>query len=171
MPKITYTPEIAAEICERLAKGETLRSICRDDHMPDESSVRQWVLDDRHGFAPQYTLARDKGLDAIAEEIFDIVDDGQNDYMTKLRDDGSEYEVPNHEHINRSRLRFQARQWYLSKLAPKKYADRLDLNHSGEIKGGLSEDERDKRLARLEESVKKRVAKATPGPNDVSDLV
>ena len=35
-----YTYEIAEEICERLAKGETLRSVCRSDHMPDERRVR-----------------------------------------------------------------------------------------------------------------------------------
>ena len=35
-----YTYEIAEEICERLAEGETLRSVCRDKHMPDERRVR-----------------------------------------------------------------------------------------------------------------------------------
>ena len=35
-----YTPELAREICERLAEGETLRSVCRDKHMPDERRVR-----------------------------------------------------------------------------------------------------------------------------------
>ncbi|MGV0950103.1 MAG: hypothetical protein ACOYB3_05480 [Azonexus sp.] len=38
-----YTPAIAAEILDRLAAGESLRSICRAAHLPAESTVRGWV--------------------------------------------------------------------------------------------------------------------------------
>jgi hypothetical protein len=39
--------------------------------------------------------------------------------------------VVNHDHINRSRLRFDARRWYASRLAPKKYGERLTHEISG----------------------------------------
>ena len=45
-----YTKAVADEICLRLAKGETLRSICRDEHMPHEATVRQWAVQDYEGF-------------------------------------------------------------------------------------------------------------------------
>lgn len=119
----TYTQAIADEICERLAKGETLRSVCRTDHMPDESTVRGWLVSNMGDFFPQYTRARDSGLDAMADELFDISDDGSNDYMDKMLNNGEIIEVVNAEHIQRSRLRVETRKWYLSKLAPKRYGD------------------------------------------------
>jgi hypothetical protein len=54
-----YTPELAHEICRRLAEGETLKVICREKGMPSASTVRRWVLDDVEGFADLY--AREAG--------------------------------------------------------------------------------------------------------------
>ena len=34
-----YTDKLAAKICRRLAEGETLRSVCRDEAMPDKATV------------------------------------------------------------------------------------------------------------------------------------
>lgn len=116
----TYTPEIAAAICERLATGDSLRKICRDDGMPAEATVRQWAIENREGFYAQYVRARDLGLDAMADEILDISDDNSRDVA--VDEDGNE--VINHDVVNRARLRVDTRKWYLSKLAPKKYGDR-----------------------------------------------
>lgn len=128
----SYTPELAAEVCERLTTGESLRSICRDIHMPAESSVRQWAVDDAHGFAAQYARARDIGLESMAEDLFEIADDGRNDWTERENErTGQSYTVVDSEHINRSRLRVDTRKWYLSKLAPKRYGDRLALEHGG----------------------------------------
>ena len=50
-----YTSELAAVICERLAEGETLRSICRDDKMPDKATVLRWLGDKaKTDFRDQY---------------------------------------------------------------------------------------------------------------------
>ena len=54
----TYTPEIAAEICEKISSGESLRSICKGSGMPPEATVRNWAMDDVNGFAAQYARAR-----------------------------------------------------------------------------------------------------------------
>ncbi len=54
-----YTEELADTICTRLAEGESLRSICRDEAMPAMSSVLLWVVDGRHKeFSAQYARAR-----------------------------------------------------------------------------------------------------------------
>jgi hypothetical protein len=53
-----YTEALGNEICERLAAGESLRSICRSAHMPDERRVRAWSLDENHPIAPRYARAR-----------------------------------------------------------------------------------------------------------------
>ena len=112
-----YTPEIAERICERLSAGESLRAICRDEDMPAESTVRLWALEDREGFAARYLRARDLGLDALADEVLDIAD-GEPDPV-------------------RGRLRFDARRWYLSKLAPKRYGERLSHEHAGPGGGAI----------------------------------
>lgn len=39
-----YTPELAAELCERMGNGESLRSICESEHMPSVSQAISWAL-------------------------------------------------------------------------------------------------------------------------------
>jgi hypothetical protein len=124
-----HTPELAAEICKRLANRESLRRICEDLHMPPESSVRQWVIDDVEGFAAQYARARDVALDAMADEVLEISDTPQLGEKTKSSALG--VEVTEGDMIEHRRLRVDSRKWYLSKLAPKRYGDRLALEHSG----------------------------------------
>jgi hypothetical protein len=145
----TFTPEIAAEICERLAAGESLRSICRDEHMPARSTVAQWHINDVQGFSAQYTHAREMGLDEIADELLDISDDGSNDWMERNDPDNPGY-VLNGEHSSRSRLRLDTRKWYLSKLAPKRYGDKQAVELSGHLAlGDMTEDEIRAELAAL----------------------
>ena len=125
-----YTEAIAAGICRRLASGESLRAICRDEAIPHESTVRGWVVDDYKGFSAQYTRARDIGLDVMADEILEISDDGSNDWMAR-QGENSEGWTLNGEHVQRSRLRVDTRKWLLSKVAPKRYGDRLNMEHTG----------------------------------------
>lgn len=107
-----FTPELAAEIIARLAAGESLRKICTDDHMPHESTVRLWATDDREGFSTQYTRARQAQMDALAEDILEIADGDDAD-------------------VNRARLRVDTRKWLMSKIAPKRFGERLFNEHSG----------------------------------------
>lgn len=128
----TYTPEIAAAVCARLALGETLRSICRDEDMPPESTVRLWALDDVQGFAAQYARARDLGLDAMAEQCIEIADEAET--TQKVGRDGETMEVVfDSTAVARNRLRLDARKWLLSKMAPKRYGDKLETVLSGGV--------------------------------------
>jgi hypothetical protein len=118
---ITYTRELADLICERLASGESLTAICRDAHMPNETAVRKWALKDHDGFSLRYARARELQLEHLADEILEISDDGRNDWMER-----GGFEVPNGEHIQRSKLRSDNRKWLLSKLKPERYGDRME---------------------------------------------
>ena len=69
----TYTPELAAEICSQIADGQSLRKICRAEHMPAMSSVFLW-LSKNPEFSDQYAKARDIQADAMAEDMLDIPD-------------------------------------------------------------------------------------------------
>jgi hypothetical protein len=64
-----YTPELAAEICERLSNGEPLRQICRDDHMPAWTAVYSWIGKDAV-LSERIAQAREAGQDAMAEKAY-----------------------------------------------------------------------------------------------------
>lgn len=123
-----YSPEIAAIVCERLADGESLRAICRDEDMPGRTTVWQWLAKFPE-FANQYAHAREDQLSCLADEIVDIADDNHLD--TVVDDDGRER--VNHDVVARAKLRVDARKWVLSKLRPGTYGDRMDLNHGGSM--------------------------------------
>lgn len=142
-----YTAALADEIAFRVSEGETLRQICRDDHMPAESTVRRWVLDDREGFATLYSRARDLQIDVWADDIIEIAEDGRNDWMERETKSGR-ITVVNDEAIQRSRLRIDTKKWLLSKLKPERYGDKLEL--SGKLDFSKKTDEQlDVELARL----------------------
>lgn len=130
-----YTAELAATICARLAAGETLRAVCRDETMPPESTVRTWALNDREGFFAQYTQAREIGYMAMADETLEIADDGKND--TYKTDEGQE--ATNHDVIARSRLRVDTRKWLLSKALPKVFGDKIVQEHVGKDGGAIEQ--------------------------------
>ena len=119
-----YTEALAAKICRRLAEGESLRAICADKAMPSISTVMGWLFDGNHGdFSEQYARAREAQAEVRADEIVDIADDASGDFAADK--DGKL--VVNSEHIQRSRLRVDARKWIAAKLLPKRYGDKLDL--------------------------------------------
>jgi hypothetical protein len=76
------------------------------------------------------------GLDSMAEEVFDIADDSTNDWVERQRNGKTVTEV-DAEHIARSRLRFDARRWYLSKLAPKRYGEKLEATLRGDAEAPI----------------------------------
>ena len=136
-----YSPELAAEICDRLAHGESLRSICRDDDMPNRSTVIRWayenigeVKDDagvivEAGFSDQYERSRNVGLDIMAEDLLDIADEKDEDWIEITDKQGNSRKVLNKEAVMRSRLRVDTRKWYLSKMAPKRYGNERTIRH------------------------------------------
>ncbi len=132
-----FSKKVARDILARLAIGESLRRICSADDMPAESTVRGWVIDDVQGFSAQYARARDMGVDALADETIDIADDGRNDTYTDYDAEGNAVEKTDFDHIQRSKLRVSARQWYLSKVAPKKYGDKVNHELAGKDGGEI----------------------------------
>lgn len=125
-----YTLELADKICLRLSQGESLRVICFDEDMPNASTVHAWVLEDKEGFSKKYAYARNIQAEVMFDEILEIADDGSNDLMTITKGNVS-YNVEDKEVTNRSRLRVDSRKWYLSKVLPKKFGDKMDVTSDG----------------------------------------
>jgi len=131
-----FTPEIADRLCKLIAEGQSLREICSAEDMPGKTTVLRW-LDKNEEFRGQYARAREAQAEHWADEILEISDDGSNDWMERKNQDGSTYTVVDHEHVSRSKLRVDSRKWLMSKLAPKKYGDKVDMTHSGKDGGPL----------------------------------
>lgn len=120
--------EIINEICDRISKGESLRSVLRSENMPSLSNFFAWI-DSNKEFQNQYARATELRADTIFEDILSISDSTENDVIELP--DGKE--VVNHNVINRDRLRVDARKWMLSKMMPKKYGDALKVEHDGSL--------------------------------------
>lgn len=135
-----YTQDLADRICAQLSDGVSLRTVCLADDMPSKTSVFRWlrIYDE---FRDQYEKAKAEAADFFADEIVEIADDGTNDYMEKLVEEGKapHYQY-NGEHVQRSRLRVDARKWIASKLKPKKYGDKITNEHVGHDGGAVKVD-------------------------------
>ncbi len=124
----SYTPELANEIVLRISKGEPLRQICRDEHMPHWTVVYDWQAADKD-FSLRIAHARELGEEAIAQECLEIADNATNDWMETSSPDGGEGYRLNGEHIQRSKLRIETRLKLLAKWNPRKWGEKVDLNH------------------------------------------
>lgn len=121
-----YTDAVAREICERLAQGEPLASICRDERMPAVRTVGDW-RERLPEFSASIARARDEGFDALAAQCLDIADDKSGDIRLVGDDD---QEVCNTEFVQRAKLRIETRLKLLAKWDPKRYGDRVDHSSS-----------------------------------------
>lgn len=140
-----FTQEIADIICAALAAGRSLRDACSEPGMPSEATVRAWAVDDVEGFNAQYTRARQLGLDCMADELLHIARTPLEGRKTKTKSSKikagdvetdaveTETEVSTGDAVDRSKLYADKLQWYLSKLAPKRYGDKIEIEHSGSV--------------------------------------
>lgn len=126
-----YTPEIATEICACLMTGESLRSICKREGVPAMSTVTLW-LSKHEEFSAQYARAREVQAEVLAEDIIMLADAAVEDGAA----------------VAKARLQVDARKWYASKVAPKRYGDRI--HHEQKITvTDLSDEELDRKLLEL----------------------
>lgn len=111
------------EILEGLAQGKSLTSICEPDDMPMLSSVVVWQARDPER-SQAYTRAREIGAEATFEEIQSIAD-------------GVE---PDKDAVAKARVQIDTRKWQMSKVAPKRYGDKIAIDHQHSIEGMDADD-------------------------------
>jgi len=112
----SYAPDVADTICRELMAGKSLREICAMEGMPGASTVFRW-LREHPEFQECYARAREIQADILADEIIEIADTEPDP--------------------NRARVMIDARKWLASKLRPKKYGDRVELDHKVESNPGI----------------------------------
>lgn len=107
-----YTPELAIAFCERVAEGESVRSICADPDMPARSSIFKWI-GMYPEFTDQYTRAREIGAEVKFDELEELAATATPDCVSVVK------------------LQVDTRKWALSKMMPKKYGDKVqqEIDH------------------------------------------
>lgn len=95
--------------------------------MPHWTAVYDWMEKNKE-FSLRIAHARELGEEAIAQECLDIADTAKNDWMEAHGKDDVGYKL-NGEHIQRSKLRIETRLKLLAKWNPRKWGDKVDLNH------------------------------------------
>jgi hypothetical protein len=119
-----YNHELAEWLLDELAEGRTLSDVCRDEGMPDRTTVRLWVKEDREGFAARYYEARQFGFHSMADAIIDIADDSGADWIRRHRKRGGTEVVFDRQHVKRCQLRIDARCWIVSHALPEVFGER-----------------------------------------------
>lgn len=110
---LTHNPaEIIPELIQWISEGKTLRAYSRQPGKPSYGTVYDWIEDDKE-IASLFARARIKGQDAIADECVEIAD--------------------TEEDPNRAKVRIWTRLQLLAKWNPKKYGEKIQQEHSGEL--------------------------------------
>ena len=125
-----YTPELAAEICERLSTGETMRQICRDEHMPHWTQVYEWLARD-DSLSLRVARAREAGYDALAEEALEIADTprlgAKRVYSSGAGEDEDSMTVTEDDMLGHRKLQIETRLKLLACWNPAKYGNKVAL--------------------------------------------
>lgn len=139
--------EIIAHVLVNVACGRFVSRVFREDDLiangvklPNPETFWRWVLEDdnlldadpnKQGLSNKLVQARERGIEALLDEVIDIADDGTNDWTTKTNHDGTEYDAVDRDHIQRSKLRIETRIKLAQMLKPKKYGPKLDVTSDG----------------------------------------
>lgn len=124
----SISSEMVDIVLAEIADGVPLRQIARIHGFGKSSWYRLMEADAE--IAGRFARARIDGFDALAEEAIEIADDGRNDWETREREDGTEYQALNHEHVSRSKLRVQTRLDLLARWDPKRYGNATTIKHA-----------------------------------------
>lgn len=106
-----FSQELVDKICELIANGMSLRAVCSQEGMPSAFTVCKW-LSENEEFSKQYARAREEQADSFADEIIDIADSV----------------APEAGEVAKAKLQIDARKWKASKMAPKKYGDKQEID-------------------------------------------
>lgn len=158
-----YSQALVDLICERLALGEPLAQICRDEGMPHPSTVRDWMAG-REDVSLAIARAREDGFDQIAMEALRIADtplEGVSEkYEPVVIDNPDDPDLPQvsefrlterkvEDMLGHRKLQIETRLKLLAKWDPKRYGDRQTIEHGGELRVTSAEEMTDEQLARI----------------------
>jgi len=114
-----YNSDIANQICTLISTShKSLRTVAREVGV-EVSSILNWLNTDKD-FLAQYARAKEEQADYLVEDMLDISEHTEEDHTAFT---GANV-------VQRDRLRIETRKWIASKLKPKKYGDKLDIEQT-----------------------------------------
>lgn len=116
------------EICDKMMEGQSVTSILKNAAI-SKKTFWEWLKD--KDFGNQYTRAKDIYAQTIFDECLEI-SDNQEEGETIIEKQNGDVETRKGDMIMHRRLKVDTRKWYLSKVLPKVYGDKLDLTTNGE---------------------------------------
>ena len=117
--------KISALVLDGMRSGLSAFKACQIAGVP-QSTFSRWVDDDAT-LAENYARAREALIEKMANELLEIADTPVGSTDSGATDSGA---------VQKQRLQVDARKWLLSKLAPKKYGDKLEV--SGDEKSPIA---------------------------------
>jgi hypothetical protein len=130
----TFDEAIAAEICERLAEGEPLRAICREEGMPPWRTVYGW-MESNEDFSARIARGRVIGQEAILEDTLLIANEPQEGIRREVSETG--VKTISEDMLGHRKLQIETRLKLLAKWNPKKYGEKLSTELTGANGGPL----------------------------------
>lgn len=124
------SPELEAAIIDRLSRGEPLAQICRDEGMPTPNGFRDWTKSDET-LAIAYARAREDGFDQIAAEALLIADTQEMGEIVTI--EGDKETIKREDMLGHRKLKIETRLKLLAKWDPKRFGDKIDVNHRGAV--------------------------------------
>lgn len=118
-----YDPKLMEAMLAEIAEGKPASKVCKE-HNVSRTSFYEWVK--RKEWVDKYARTVEDRAYKIFEEILEIADDKSEDVVII---DGKKY--MNSEFVQRSRLRIDARKWFLSKMLPRKFGEKIDITSNG----------------------------------------
>lgn len=111
---IEWSDELVTDICDHLSTGKSLIEIGSLAGYPSAASMYRQMHRDE-AFATAIARAREAQQDYEADHCVRMADEATSENWQQVK------------------LRIWARQWRASKLAPKRYGDKVQTEHSGEV--------------------------------------
>jgi hypothetical protein len=108
---------IAANVFNGMRSGMSAYKACVASGVP-QSTFNHWLNDDAT-MAVEYARAREDLQELIASQIMEIADQAPALTASGSVDTGA---------VQKQKLQIDTRRWLLSKLAPKKYGDKLEVS-------------------------------------------
>ena len=122
---LTFLDGLAAGLCMEEALALTDMKL---------STLTRWIYSDYpEGLMQAYLAAKKMGVEVIVSQAFQIADDNSRDQEMGHTKQGTT--ITNTNAPARDRLRVDTRKWYASKIAPKMYGDRVEVEHTGDVGG------------------------------------
>ena len=119
MAAIKDRSEVAKVVLDSMTGGLSMRQSCIKAGIGASTWI-DWVTADRE-LAERYARAREGLLDAMVDQILTLADAP----VPTLENGATDNAL-----VRQRQLQIDARRWVLSKLAPNKYGDRLDVQVS-----------------------------------------